>query len=84
MNISLPEAMREYVETQVADGSYSSASEYFRALVREDQKRKSQERIEALLLEGLESGEPMEVTPQCFERKRRELRARHEKTAELR
>ena len=50
MNISLPHTMREYVEAQVAEGGYSSASEYFRALVREDQKRRSQERLEALLL----------------------------------
>jgi len=79
MNISLPEAMREYVETQVTERTYSSTSEYFRALVREDQKRKAQERLEALLLEGLDSGQPIEVTPDLFERKRQDLRARHEK-----
>lgn len=84
MNISLPEAMREYVESQVAQGCFSSTSEYFRALVRDDQKRKNQERLEALLLEGLDSGEPIEVTHEWLEKKRQELRARHAKKAETR
>lgn len=56
MNISLPDSMRIYVENQVASGGYSTASEYFRQLVRADQKRQANERLEALLLEGLESG----------------------------
>ena len=32
--------MRAYVDQQVANGGYSSASEYFRELVRQDQKQK--------------------------------------------
>ncbi len=48
--------MRAYVEEQVANGGYSTLSEYFRELVRQEQKRKAQERLEALLVEGLESG----------------------------
>ncbi|WP_397326658.1 type II toxin-antitoxin system ParD family antitoxin [Nostoc sp. 2RC] len=30
INIFLPDTMRAYVEQQVAEGSYSSVSEYFR------------------------------------------------------
>ena len=37
LNISLPEPMRAYVDQQVAQGGYSTASEYIRQLVREDQ-----------------------------------------------
>ena len=46
MNISLPESMRTYVEEQVGSGGYSTVSEYFRKLVRQDQKRKATERLE--------------------------------------
>ena len=56
MTISLPEPMREFIESEVSSGSYGSASELFRELVRERQKRKLRERLETLLLEGLESG----------------------------
>ena len=56
MNISLPEELKQYVEGQTKDG-YSTPSEYVRELIREDQKRRAQERLEQLLLEGLNSGE---------------------------
>ena len=62
MNISLPEPMKEFVEDEVSKGHYSSASEYVRFLLREEQKRRAQEKLEALLLEGLESGDPIELT----------------------
>ncbi|MEG3924004.1 type II toxin-antitoxin system ParD family antitoxin [Microcoleus sp. D3_18a_C4] len=62
MNISLPDSMRTYIEEQVAQGGYSTASEYFRELIRQDQKRKASERLEAMLLEGLESGNPTAMT----------------------
>lgn len=42
LNISMPEAMREYIETQATRGHYS-ASEYVRHLIREDQKRQSED-----------------------------------------
>jgi antitoxin ParD1/3/4 len=62
MTISLPDPMRDFIETEVTEGDYSSASELFREMVRDRQKRKAQERLETLLLEGLNSGEPIEVT----------------------
>jgi len=65
MNISLPDSMRTYIKSQIVSGSYSSASEYFRQLVRaDDQKRQANERLEALLLEGLESGTATPMTEQ--------------------
>jgi antitoxin ParD1/3/4 len=63
MNVSLPETLKEYVEEQVNGGGYGTVSEYLRELIREDKKRKAQERLEALLLEGLDSGDPLPVTP---------------------
>jgi antitoxin ParD1/3/4 len=63
MNISLPETLKDYVEEQVTMNGYGTVSEYLRELIREDKKRKAQERLESLLLEGLESGEPISVGP---------------------
>lgn len=74
MNISLPDTMRDYVEEQVKTNGYSSASEYFRELVRQDQKRKANERLETLLLEGLNSGARSEMTPQDWEEIRQSVR----------
>lgn len=55
--------MRTYIEEKVATGGYSSVSEYFRELVRQDQKCQAAERLEAMLLEGLNSGNATEMTP---------------------
>jgi antitoxin ParD1/3/4 len=57
MNISLPEPLMEFVDGQVAAGCYSSVSEYVCELIRADEKRKAEERLETLLLEGLQSAE---------------------------
>ena len=79
MNIFLPEALKTFVEAQVAEGRYSSASDYIHELIRADQKRKTGERLEALLLEGLNSGEPIEVTEVFWHEKRRQLLERNRK-----
>jgi len=76
MNVSLPEQLRAFVSERAA-GRFGSPSEYIRELIREDQRRAEQEKLEALLIQGLESGEPVEVTPEFWERKRKELVARH-------
>jgi antitoxin ParD1/3/4 len=65
MNISLPEPLKEFVDEQIASGRYSSASEYVRELIRDDEKRKAEGRLEALLLEGL-SGEQSKLTRKDF------------------
>jgi antitoxin ParD1/3/4 len=65
MNISLPEPLKEFVDRQISAGRYSSASEYVRELIRDDEKRKAEERLEALLLEGLQ-GEETELTSSDF------------------
>ena len=49
-------------------------SEYIRELIRDDEKRKAEERLEASLLEGLES-EESELTKQDFEDIRKEALA---------
>lgn len=63
MSISLRESLKQYVEARVAAGGYGTPSEYIEELVRRDRevrRREAQEKLEGLLLEGLESG-PAEV-----------------------
>ena len=64
MNISLPDQLKEFVDGQVGSGRYSSVSEYVRDLIRDDEKRKAQERLETLLMEGIQSGEATQMTRQ--------------------
>ena len=76
MNIALPESMKDFVQSRVSEGGYSSASEYVRELIRADQRRKAEERIDALLIEGLDSGDPVAVTEDYWERKKQRLAER--------
>ncbi|MEO8921762.1 MAG: type II toxin-antitoxin system ParD family antitoxin [Caldimonas sp.] len=57
MNISLPDPLKQFVDGQIAQGRYSSVSEYVRELIRADEKRKAEEQLEARLLEGLNGPE---------------------------
>jgi antitoxin ParD1/3/4 len=52
MNISLPEGLRAFVDERVAEGGYSTSSEYIRELIRKDLDR---QRLRDLLLEGAAS-----------------------------
>jgi antitoxin ParD1/3/4 len=77
MNVSLPDSLKEFVEQEVAEGGYETTSEYVRELIRAEKKRKAEEKLEALMLEGLDSGEPMEVTKEYWEKKWADAVARH-------
>jgi antitoxin ParD1/3/4 len=74
--ITLPDPMKEFVEELVARGDYSTASEYVRALIREDRQRREKAKLEALLLEGLSSGPATEMTPDDWEQIRAEVNQR--------
>lgn len=62
MNISLPDSMRVFVEDTLTDDGYGSASEYVRELIRADQKRRNEKRLETVLLERLRSGDDVTFT----------------------
>ena len=83
LNISLPKPLRAFVDTQVAEGRYASPEEYIQQLIREDAKRRTREKVDALLLEGLNSGEPIPVTPEYWEAKERQLAESHGEAEEV-
>ena len=84
LSISLSDAELEFVQRRVADGRFSSASEYLQALIRAEQLEHEQEsaelspELEAELLKGLESGPPTEMTGEDWQDIRREVLRRHE------
>lgn len=77
MNISLPEPLKKFVDGQIAQGRYSSVSEYVRELIRADEKRKAAAELEAKLLEGINSAET-ELTSADWDAIRKEALAKIE------
>lgn len=62
MNISLPESLREFVKERVENEAHGTTSAYIKNLINEDRKRAAHERLEALILAGLDSGAPEAFT----------------------
>lgn len=72
MNISLPDALKSFVDDQVNQRGYSTSSEYVRELIRKDQDR---QHLRGLLLAGAASAPTAAVDADYFE----SLRARARK-----
>ncbi|MGA2703269.1 MAG: type II toxin-antitoxin system ParD family antitoxin [Isosphaeraceae bacterium] len=62
MNISVPDEMRNFVEAQMAQEGFASASEYLRSLIRDAQKRLAKRELEAKFREAMESGPATTMT----------------------
>lgn len=73
MNISLPDAMKDWVESQVATGRYANSSDVMRDLVRREQERdEAREKLDQMVEHALASG--------IVEISREDLSARMENT----
>jgi antitoxin ParD1/3/4 len=58
LNVSIPPALKAWIDVRVAEGRHSSASDYVRDLVRRDQEAAADETIwlRGLIEEGLAGG----------------------------
>ena len=57
LRISLTDPLQTFVDEQVAAGDYGNAADYVASLIEAEAKARAQEKLEALLLEGLDSEE---------------------------
>ncbi len=72
--VTFPEPLRKHIDARVASGRFPSAEDYLRQLVERDRTRL--QRLEALLDEGIESGEPIEVDDAFWTERQAELERR--------
>lgn len=64
MNISLPDALKSFVDEQVSQRGYGTSSEYVRELIRRDQDR---QQLRNLLLAGAASAPAAPADTSYFE-----------------
>lgn len=80
MTISLPDPMKEWIETQISKGEYASTSDYVRDLVRRDRSRRAQELtiedLRQIVTESRSSGTGKQSIDEIFENAERLARAR--------
>ena len=72
MNISLPDQMRDWVESRTDSGLYSNNSDYVRDLIRRDQLREQKlNALQQAITDGLESGDGGALDMQAIKRRAR-------------
>lgn len=77
MNVSLPSAMKDWVESQTKTGRYGNASDYVRDLIRRDQERADKiANMQKLIDEGIVSGVSDQTMDEILEEARRQARSR--------
>ena len=74
MNVSLPDAMKAWVEDQTKTGRYGNASDYVRDLIRRDQERADKvAAMQRLVDEARAGGFTDESVPDILAAARREV-----------
>ena len=74
MNISVPDPMKDWVQTQIDEGRYASSSDYVRDLIRKDQEEKDKlAALQAAITLGIESGEAGELDMEAIKKKAGQL-----------
>lgn len=76
MNISLPESLKEFVDTQVGSRGFGTSSEYVRELIRKDQDR---QQLRGLLLAGAQSAPTAPVDASYFDALRKRINSKQSK-----
>jgi antitoxin ParD1/3/4 len=78
MNISLPENLKDFVDSQVSERGFGTSSEYVRELIRRDQDRTH---LRSLLLAGAASPPTGPADSRYFERLRAKARGKRKSGA---
>lgn len=73
MNVSLPDPMKDWVESRLKDGNFSNTSDYVRHLIRRDQERVAAiAQLQQAVDEGVASGEARPFDFKAFKARMRE------------
>ena len=81
VELALSDEDHRVLQRRASEKGFQSVSEYLVDLARKDQHDAARERIDALLLEGLNSGDPIPMTEEWWEKTRQELQSRLEAKA---
>ena len=77
MNVSLPDAMKKWVEDQARSGRYANSSDYVRDLIRRDRARaEAIAEIQGAIERGLSSGPATPLDRDAFKAQVRDRHAR--------
>lgn len=68
--VRLPDEAQTFVAERVASGEFATAGDYLLSLIESARRQAIVDRVDQLLLQGLDSGPGIEVTPDFWTKKR--------------
>jgi antitoxin ParD1/3/4 len=73
ITVELPDELAIQIQSQIAQGEFSNLGEYVVYLLQKEQSQLRSTQLEKMFLEGLDSGELIEITDQWWEQKRQQI-----------
>lgn len=73
LTISLPEAVKAYVDGQISSGNYGSADEFLTALIEREQERQAKRQVNVMLRSTLQKNQTIEPTDEWWEQQHQYL-----------
>lgn len=74
VSLNLPEELQEFVNGQADAGQFDGPAGYIQALI--ERAKNGQDKLEALLIDGLDSGDPIPLDADEWTRIRRDVEQR--------
>jgi antitoxin ParD1/3/4 len=65
LTITLPEAVKDYIDRQVSDGIYSTADDFLMALI--EQERQAKQKVNAILRSTIQNSKTIEAIDDWWE-----------------
>ena len=73
LTISLPEAVKAYVDGQISNGNYIIADEFLTALIEREQERQAKRQVNVMLRSTLQKNQTIEATDEWWEQQHQYL-----------
>ena len=78
-SITLPDHVAEIVKDNAAERGFASPTDYLQALITNTLDQQARDRLESMLIEGLESGPPIEATEEFWREFKKELNQNYQR-----
>lgn len=75
IQVNLPDAAAEFVQSEIASGQYSTVSEYVEFLVEQARAARAKQALDEMLEAGLNSGTPIPFSTEWWSQRKAQLLA---------